>query len=133
MDESFLISIIAVIISIISLNQSNKSAHGQIEIDIRNMITSARNRYEDLILNNRDDSIYRLIVKSSLENLINVYDEACAKYLDSKVDKVRFKKLYYTEIKKLVENKDTKPYYDTIDSKFQTTIKVYEEWNNLEK
>lgn len=130
MDKSFIISIIAIVISLISLYQSNKSAHGQIEIDIRNMITSARNRYEDLVLDNRDNDIYILIVKSSLENLINVYDEACSKYLDNKVDKKRFKKLYYTEIKNLVENKETKPYYDTITSKFQDTIKVYKEWNN---
>lgn len=130
MDKSFIISIIAIVISLISLYQSNKSAHGQIEIDIRNMITSARNRYEDLVLDNRDNDIYILIVKSSLENLINVYDEACSKYLDNKVDKKRFKKLYYTEIKNLVENKETKPYYDTITYKFQDTIKVYKEWNN---
>ena len=130
MDKSFIISIIAIVISLISLYQSNKSANGQIEIDIRNMITSARNRYEDLVLDNRDNDIYILIVKSSLENLINVYDEACSKYLDNKVDKKRFKKLYYTEIKNLVENKETKPYYDTITSKFQDTIKVYKEWNN---
>lgn len=130
MDKSFIISIIAIVISLISLYQSNKSAHGQIEIDIRNMITSARNRYEDLVLDNRDNDIYILILKSSLENLINVYDEACSKYLDNKVDKKRFKKLYYTEIKNLVENKETKPYYDTITSKFQDTIKVYKEWNN---
>lgn len=130
MDKSFIISIIAIVISLISLYQSNKSAHGQIEIDIRNMITSARNRYEDLVLDNRDNDIYILIVKSSLENLINVYDEACSKYLDNKVDKKRFKKLYYTEIKNLVEHKETKPYYDTITSKFQDTIKVYKEWNN---
>ncbi len=130
MDKSFVISIIAIIISLVSLYKSIKSASGQIEIDIRNMITSARNRYEDLSINS---NVTESVLNSALENLLNAYDEACAKYLDSKVDKKRFRNNYYTEIKKLVENKDTKPYYDTIDSKFQATIKVYEEWNNLEK
>ena len=68
----------------------------------------------------------------SLEMVCNAYDEAWAKYLDGKVDKVRFKKLYYTEIKNLVEDNNTKPHYNTIDSKFQATIKI-EEWNNFEK
>lgn len=130
MDKSFVISIIAIIISLVSLYKSIKSASGQIEIDIRNMITSARNRYEDLSINS---NVTESVLDSALENLLNAYDEACAKYLDSKVDKKRFRNNYYTEIKNLVENKDTKPYYDTIDSKFQATIKVYEEWNNLEK
>lgn len=130
MDKSFIISIIAIVISIISLYKSIKSASGQIEIYIRNMITSARNRYEDLAINSNATAP---VLDSALENLLNTYDEACAKYLDGKVDKGRFKKLYYTEIKNLVEDNNTKPHYDTIDSKFQATIKVYDEWNNLEK
>ena len=60
------------------------------------------------------------------------YDEACAKYIDKKVDITRFNKLYVTEIRNLVEDDNTKSYYIMPQSRFQATVKVYREWNNLE-
>ena len=70
--------------------------------------------------------------KAALEDVLNAYDEACAKYIDKKVDTERFKKLYVTEIRNLVEDNNTKSYYVMPQSKFQATVKVYREWNNLE-
>lgn len=137
------ISVISIIISIISNNRSKKIEKinsdlmsGQVELQIREMIFSAQKNFADIgkqLIPNKDGEFNTKLLNMSLEMVRNAYDEACAKYLDGKVDKVRFKKLYYTEIKNLVENKDTKPYYDKIDSKFQATIKVYKEWNDLEK
>lgn len=161
MDKEFIVSIIAIIvpcitaiisiaISIESNNRSKESNNrskeiekinsdlmsGQIELQIREMIFSAQKNFTDIgkqLVPDKDDNFNAKMLDMSLEMVCNAYDEACAKYLDGKVDKVRFKKIYYTEIKNLVEKEDTKPYYDTIDSKFQATIKVYKEWNNLEK
>ena len=55
------------------------------------------------------------------------------KYLDKKVDIKRFKKNYYTEIKNLVENENTKDVYANIQTKYHATVEVYEKWNNPEK
>ena len=138
-----IISVISIVISVISNNRSKKIEKinsdlmsGQIELQIREMIFSAQKNFTDIgkqLVPNKDDNFNAKMLDMSLEMVCNAYDEACAKYLDGKVDKNRFKKLYYTEIKNLIENENTKPYYDTIDSKFQATIKVYKEWNNLEK
>ena len=104
-------------------------------MQIREMISSAQCRYTDLgIQLSKDDQNETLIasVNAALEYVLNVYDEACAKYIDKKVDRERFKKLYITEIRNLVENDSTKSYYVMPQSKFQATVKVYREWYNLE-
>jgi ribosomal protein L17 len=76
---------------------------------------------------------YKTVFESALENNINAYEEACAKYLDGKVDKKRFKKTYCTEIRQLVESKDLKKYFDSITTRYKAVVKVYDEWENLEK
>lgn len=154
MNKEFIVSIIAIIVPTIisvvsmgiSINSNNRSKEiekinsdlmsGQVELQIREMIFSAQKNFSDIgkeVIPDKDEEFNTKLLNMSLEMVCNAYDEACAKYLDGKVDKKRFRNNYYTEIKKLVENKDTKPYYDTIDSKFQATIKVYKEWNNLEE
>mgnify|MGYP006916065956 CR=1 FL=1 len=109
-------------------------AAGQVEIAIRTMISNARNNY--LIAakenSNEDAALSKQILNASLEDWLNAYDEACAKYLDCKIDKERFKKMYSVEIKRIVEEEGTKPYYDSITSSYKSTLKVYNEWNNLE-
>ena len=92
---TLIFSIVAIIISIKAI----KITQGQVEIEIRNMITSARERYEDILIEfhkNRKKSLkeaYKKILESSFENYLNSYDEACSKYIDNKIDKVRFKKI----------------------------------------
>lgn len=107
---------------------------GQSEIAMRTMISSARNSYLAVLkdISQGDDRLKTQIEKASLEDLLNAYDEACAKYLDNKIDKDRFKKMYSVEIRQIVEDSSTKPYYDTVSTRYQATMKVYNEWNNLE-
>ena len=69
----------------------------------------------------------------SKEEFLNAYDEACQKYLDKKVDKERFKKSYFTEIQSIVKNENFKPKYDTQSTPYKATVKVYNEWFDLEK
>lgn len=137
------ISVISIVISVISNNRSKEIEKinsdlmsGQVELQIREMIFSAQKNFADIgkqVIPDKDEDFNTKLLNMSLEMVCNAYDEACAKYLDGKVDKDRFKKTYYEEIRNLFENEDTKPFYDTINSKFQATIKVYKEWNNLEK
>lgn len=121
----------------------NRLVQAQVEMQIRERITNARIRYEDLIINHIDDivnsqndcssELINKVYESTKEEFLNAYEEACQKYLDKKVDKVRFKKSYFTEIQSIVENQDFKSKYDTKSTPYKATIKVYEEWFNLEK
>lgn len=108
---------------------------GQVEMQIREMISTARSRYQDKVVQLKDDTenqIYSAIIEAAEEDLLNAYDEACAKYLDNKVDKDRFKKLYHDEIRQLVTNSAYIEKYREPQTKFHATNKVYTEWNNLE-
>lgn len=134
-----MIEVLTLIMSIIAIGISMfaiKVTKGQVEIELRNMITSSRERYEDILIKFKENKeerlkeVYENILESSLENYLNSYDEACSKYIDNKVDKVRFKKNYSDEIKNNVENFEEK-YTQT--SRYKATIKVYNEWNNVEK
>ena len=132
---AIIISIVAFGFSLFSFFKSNSLTKGQVEMQIRDMISSAKWRYADLgIQLSKDNQNQTLIAstKAALEDVLNAYDAACAKYIDKKVDTERFKKLYVTEIRNLVEDNNTKSYYVMPQSKFQATVKVYREWNNLE-
>ena len=76
--------------------------------------------------------IFRKNFKAATQSLINYYDAACSKYIDDKVDKVRFKKTYKNEIRKTIENPDFKEYFDPLTSSYKPILNVYQEWENLE-
>ena len=127
---------VSAIAAILTYFNGKKTAYGNIELQIRTMISEAKYRQiqfaeklnydsENEFLNKQFDAIN--------EELLNAYDEACAKYLDKKVDKERFRKMYFHEIKQLVECKEFSEAYDRVSSRYIATIKVYQEWVNLEK
>lgn len=116
----------------------NKLVQAQVEMQIRERITSARVRYEDLIINyNKElkagDELIIKVYESTKEEFLNAYDEACQKYLDDKVDKERFKKAYFIEIQNIVKNDNFKSKFDTQSTQYKATVKVYNEWFDLEK
>ena len=114
---------------------ANDMHMAQVEMQIRELILSARSRYEDKAVqfkNDTDNEFSKAMIESALEGVLNAYDEACAKYLDEKVDKERFKKLYHDEIRQLVVDPIIKEKYVEPQTKFHATVKVYTEWNNLE-
>ena len=114
---------------------ANDMHMAQVEMQIRELILSARSRYEDKAVqfkNDTDNKFSKAMIESALEGVLNAYDEACAKYLDEKVDKERFKKLYHDEIRQLVVDPTIKEKYVEPQTKFHATVKVYTEWNNLE-
>lgn len=146
MDLSDLIALLALVLSVVSLiisskssSKSNKTAMGSEELQVRELIRSAKNRFEDLAIEQADDEtkkdnpIFEQAVNSALEGVCNAYDEACSKYLDGKIDKTRFKKMYFDEIKNWVENDSVKDKYVEPQTRFHATVAVYNEWNNLEK
>ena len=114
----------------------NKLVQGQVEMQIRERITNARIRYEDLTIQYNEELNNDLIIsvfESAKEEFLNSYDEACQKYLDKKVYKERFKKSYFVEIQSIVKNDNFKEKYDSQSTDYKATVKVYNEWFNLEK
>jgi ribosomal protein L17 len=147
--ESISISIagVALIISVISIITSIRNSSAMIELTINERITTTKEKVGDVsnIMTpllakenpNADEKrmidLYLKQFDLAIENNLNAYEEACAKFLDKKVDKKRFKKIYKTEIRKLVEHKEFKKYFDGVTSNFKAILKVYKQWEDLEK
>lgn len=139
---AIVISVISIIMSVISLIKAwkaDKIAQGQIEISIHQLINQTKKDVMDIsviisekLSANKEEieEALKQALKTAQEQNLNAYEEACAKYLDGKVDKERFKKNYSVEIRQLVE-KYSEKYGAT--TPYKATIKVYNEWNNLEK
>ncbi|PHM60510.1 hypothetical protein Xsto_03941 [Xenorhabdus stockiae] len=153
---TIIISCFGVIISAIALYRSSKASssalniqYASVELAIRNAIENSKNqiqtlsltyaplkvKYDNNTLSDEDNlvfEIYKKSLNSMIESMLNQYDDACAKYIDNKVDKVRFKRTYHKEISNLVENKDFKEYFDPVTSNYKPILLVYREWFDLE-
>lgn len=122
---------------------------GMVELEISQSIENAKSKIneismvmvplvskENLKTITPEDSetltLYRKNLNAATQTLINYYDSACSKYSDVKVDKVRFKKTYKNEIRKLVENKDLQEYFNPLTSSYKPILNVYSEWEHLE-
>lgn len=134
------VGILISIFSIIKANSAHKIAQGQIELNIHQLINQTKKDVLQITLlvaekcseNDQTTSVLKQALNTALEQNINAYEEACAKYLDSKVDKERFKKNYHLEIRQLVENPNNKDKFDATISPYKAILKVYKEWNDLE-
>lgn len=100
---SIIISALALVVSVISFVKSNEAAktangltqtandltQGQVEMQIRSMITSAKSHFAEMsnqLVANTGNETLQASVSAALEDVANAYDEACMKYLDGKVD-----------------------------------------------
>jgi len=140
---------------IVSINSKNLAARqtvleeGKSEWELFKAITESRLNFEsnsvkavelkcNLSLNpNIDkaklpelDHICSSLVKSSLENYFNAYEEACTKYLDNKIDKSRFEISYKKDIESLIKNHTT---YFGADTRYHAIVRVHQKWTNPEK
>lgn len=131
---ALVVSLLSVIFSKINMNKIEKIYYGQSELAIRESITNAKNKITDILsnVNNQNNLYTKQCMKVAIEQLLNSYEEACTKYIDSKIDKKRFKKTYFNEIKNLVESEELNQYFN-FGSKYDAIKKVYNEWFNLEK
>lgn len=149
---SIIIAALALIVSYLSFKKSNETSKSQVslkeeqvrlqtgqeslqkaqvEMQMREMISIAKFRYADVAIQLSKDiqnQTLQSAVSAALEDVANAYDEACAKYIDNKIDKERFKKLYFKEIQNIVEDNNTKHYYASLQSNYNATRKVYKEW-----
>lgn len=132
---TIIISVLSLFFSLLSLTVSIKVKniyYGQTELSIRNTITSAKNIVANTIQDTVQNPYRKQLVNYAIAEFINSYEEACSKYIDKKVDRKRFKKMYFHEIKNIVENNTFKSYFQ-FGSKYNSIKKVYNEWFNLEK
>jgi len=138
---AIIVSAIAIIVSFMAAKKTNELTKGQnelmagqVELQLRAMISEAKRHYMEILSKNKNnDSQGKGLVRAALEELCNTYEELCAKYIDGKVDKVRLRKMYSTEVRRWVENEVIKDKYIEPYTQFNATIKVYKEWNNLEQ
>jgi hypothetical protein len=145
---------IAIIVSIFALwksatasNDTLKLNQGMNELEIKNMVTSTKQRVQDITLqmlplssktarSDEENTMlegYKLALKAAMEDNVNAYEEACAKYLDGKVDKIRFRKTYNLELRRLITDPHHNEFFDPIRSPYKAILKVYDEWENLER
>lgn len=133
--------IISIISIFISLN-AHKISQGQIELNIHQLINQTKKDVSEITriisetcseTEEEKKQAFLGELNVAIERNINAYEEACAKYLDNKVDKKRFEKNYHIEIRQLVEDKNNKERFDSTTSPYKCILKVYELWNNHEK
>ncbi|MDP5240913.1 hypothetical protein Q9Q94_15330 [Uliginosibacterium sp. 31-16] len=153
---SLLVSLGAAFFAKLSSKKANQIAqenlklqHGMVELEISQSIENAKSKINEISiimvpfiskerLNKitKEESetldLYRKNFNAATQTLINYYDAACSKYIDEKVDKVRFKKTYKNEIRKLVENEDLKEYFNPLTSPYKPILNIYSEWEHLE-
>lgn len=119
-------------------------ANGEVELAIGNSIRSTQQRVSDVAIKIAEIeecktisegyiSELRKIYYQAVEANLNAYDEACALYRDKKIDTERFKKNYHSSIKALVEDNELKGrYFDSLVSRYECILEVYNEWNKFE-
>lgn len=141
------------IISVVAAMYSRRIAMGQAETGLRASIRLTRQAVRDLTIRigevldganpNKLTAEQRRRLqpldkafREAVEDNLNAYEDACAKYRDKKIDRVRFKKMYIDEIRNLCIEKEG-PIHDLMHpegaSKFQAIWKVYREWHIHEK
>lgn len=109
---------------------------GALETQVRAAIADAYKNVVDMLVLLAKDPENEAIQKAYFgteEVYRNTYEDACGKYIDGKIDKNRFRKMYQTEIRKLVEEEPHKEYYSGNQSPYDCTIKVYNEWFHQER
>lgn len=152
---SLFVSIVAIFFAKKASNQSNKIAeenlklqHGMVEMEISRFIEDAKSKINEISVVmtpfcakeksgniSKEESLildsYRKNIDAATQTLINCYDSACSRYIDGKLDKVRFKKTYKIEIIQLVKEKDLEKYFHPLTSSYKPILEVYSEWENL--
>lgn len=134
-----------------SAEQANRIAEGQAETEMRNGISAARQRVEDLLFRAEDVALLpepensvdmntlrrrrdRVLaaVRAAVEEYLNRYDMACGQYLAGSVaDEDRFEEAYGGEVRSLCETEKNfirERMHPTEESSYQQLWAVYRQW-----
>lgn len=113
------------------VNTQTLTAQGALETQIRSAISEVTHDIVTLaveIEKNPTSKMLQSAYYAAEEIYRNTYEDACGKYLDGKIDKERFKKMYQREIRRLVEEEPHKEYYSGLQTPYASTAAVYKEW-----
>ena len=123
------ISAIALGFSIFSWYKTTRVSKGQLEIEVRKMISERKNDF----LKYCNENNKKEIIDSLIEEEINAYDQACLFYRERKIDKKSFENTYKTEILNLIEDRNYREVgkFNEIDCKYDNLINVYKEWTKI--
>ena len=106
------------IITVFVYRYTKKQSDAQMEIAVREMISSARSNLRQIIIT--DTSVKEALLNEAKEELLN----------DKKIDKRTFKRMYYGEIENIVNDDEFKKMINWPKSKFPHIIQVCQEWNS---
>ena len=118
----------------LSLSQAIENAKGRV-VDITNLMTPLVSKSEANTITKEEEytlETYKKSFNATVETLMNVYDEACSKYIDGKVDRLRFKKTYKYEIRNLLEKEELSEYFKPLTSRYKSILAVWDEWDNAD-
>ena len=118
----------------LSLSQAIENAKGRV-VDNNNLMTPLVSKSEANTITKEEEytlETYKKSFNATVETLMNVYDEACSKYIDGKVDRLRFKKTYKYEIRNLLEKEELSEYFKPLTSRYKSILAVWDEWDNAD-
>jgi hypothetical protein len=144
---SIIVAVLALIVAILNYNKyktltiqynamvntQTLTAQGALETQIRSAISEVTHDIVTLaveIERNPESKILQFAYSAIEESYRNAYEDACGKYLDGKIDKERFEKMFQREIRQLVEEEPHKKYYAELQTPYASTVAVYKQWNS---
>lgn len=141
------ISVVSAIVALVSARWTFKrdlNTLGDSEIKIFELISKAESelfKFNVRLKEKKESEGDKFILKGSYEaelnclseNLLNVYDIACQRYLDKKLDKKRFEKTYKLRIGKLFSNSLYRQYLYENNYQYSALKMVNKALNNPEQ
>lgn len=127
--------------------QALKNSQGDSELLVYNSLSDALRRQDDALIryiearerHNNDEEhyavkAYKTFSDSAVQGYLNAFDIACQRYLDGKLDKIRFKKTYFTRIKELFDHNNMYFVFirDRATTKYHALHAVNAEFHDLE-
>lgn len=107
------------------------TAQGALETQIRQVIMQTTHDVTAIavqLADKPDNEMLQFAYKVAEESYRNAYEDACAKYIDNKIDQNRFEKMYKKEIRRLVEEEPHKQFYADLQTQYSSTANVYKKW-----
>lgn len=139
-------------IAIVYSARTKNIAMGQAETTLRQNISNTRREFATLSVQistvrdgKRDTELTKAderrlepleaALRAAVEDNLTAYDDACSKYIDGKIDRVRFRKSYEDEIVHLCRVKEGLQHElmnPSESCRFQTIWAVYRQWKHLD-
>ncbi|KUP25790.1 hypothetical protein [Paenibacillus sp. DMB5] len=124
------------------VERNNQFMSGQTELQLNQTIEETKRHLMNVAFKiadlpeSVDDNVKSMLdslFKAAIESNANAYETACGLYIDDKIDKARFQKLYHIEIRRIIEDASFNNLFHPQDtSKYRAIWRVYKEWNHQE-